>query len=105
VTVAPGRIDVEQPDPPWVLQRHVVTVTRPQPPAIGITLPPTVAIDVSWPVVKVTGDPPPPPPRVIRLAAPPQGPWRLPFPGGHPLRNMALYDLPPRAAQGQASTR
>ena len=34
---------------------------------------------------------PPPAPSVIRLAAPPQGPWRLPFPHGHPLRDPLLY--------------
>ena len=63
--------------PPRVLREHVVTITRPQPPAI---------ITVAWPTVRVTQDQPPPAPRVIRLTAPPQGPWRVPFPQGHPLR-------------------
>jgi hypothetical protein len=73
--------------PPWVLACPVVTIPRPQPPAIGITAPRTpAAITVAWPRVRVTQDQPPPAPRVIRLTAPPQGPWRLPFPQGHPLR-------------------
>ncbi len=76
--------------PPWVLQCTVVTITRPQPPAIGITLPPRAAIDVAWPRGRVAQDWPPPAPRVIRLAARPQRPARQPCPQ---LRNMAL---PPR---------
>ena len=73
--------------PPWVLTCPVVTTTRPQPPPIGITAPqPPAAITVAWPRVRVTQDQPPPAPRVIRLTAPSQGPWRVPFPQGHPLR-------------------
>ena len=73
--------------PPWTLNVPVVTITRPQPPAIGITAPRTPAvITVAWPRGRVTQDQPPPAPRVIRLTAPPQGPWRVPFPQGHPLR-------------------
>jgi hypothetical protein len=86
--------------PPWVLREHIVTVSLAQPPVVAVTLPPRAVIGVPWPPVKVTQDQPPPAPRVIALAAPPQGPWRLPLPGGHPLRNPDLYDLPPRAAQG-----
>jgi hypothetical protein len=77
--------------PPLVLQCPVVPITRPQPPAIGITAPPTLAIiTVAWPRVRVVQDQPPPAPRVIRLAARPQRPVRQPCPQ---LRNM---DLPPR---------
>ena len=78
--------------PPRVLREYVVTITRPQPPPIAITLPPTPAvITVAWPTVRVTGDRPPPAPAVVRLAARPQRPWRLAFPRGHPLRNPLLY--------------
>jgi hypothetical protein len=82
--------------PPWVLRCPVVAVTRPQPPAIGITVRTPAAITVPWPPLRVTQPCPPPAPSVIRLAARPQGPWRLPFPQGHPLRNPDLYDLPSR---------
>ena len=70
-----------------------MTITRPQPPAIAITLPPApAAIAVAWPVVRVhRGDRPPPAPRVVHLAARPQGPVRLAFPAGHPLRHPLLY--------------
>ena len=68
--------------PPWTLNVPVVTIARPQPPAVGITLPPRAAIDVPWPRCRVTQAEPPRPPRVVRLATPPQGPWRLPLPGG-----------------------
>jgi len=91
VTAAP-------PWPLWVLP--VVAVTRPQPPAIAITLPPRAAITVAWPRIRVARDQPPPAPRVIRLAAPPQGPWRLTLPNGHPLRTRWL---PPRRS-GSASS-
>jgi hypothetical protein len=68
-----------------------VTITRPRPPAIGITVPRTPAvITVAWPRVRVTRDQTPPGPRVIRLAARPQRTVRQPCPQ---LRNM---DLPPR---------
>ncbi len=78
--------------PPRVLREYVVTITRPQPPAIAITLPPApAAITVAWPRIRVTTDQPPPAPAVIRLAARPQGPWRQPLPNGHPLRNPLLY--------------
>jgi len=83
--------------PPWVLQCPVVTITRPQSPAIGVTLPPRAAIDVPWPRCRVTGAAPPPPPRVIRLAAPPQGPWRLPLPPV--LRYMLAHPLPARVVE------
>jgi hypothetical protein len=81
--------------PPWTLWvLPVVAVSLPQPPAIAITVPPALAaITVAWPRVRAAQDRPPPAPRVIRLAAPPQRPWRLPFPNGHPLRTTAL---PPR---------
>ena len=78
--------------PPRVLREYVVTITRPQPPPIAITLPPApAAITVAWPVVRVTGDRPPPAPGVVRLAARPQGPWRQPLPNGHPLRHPLLH--------------
>ena len=80
--------------PLWVLQ--VVTISRPQPAVVAASLPPRVAITARWPPRRVTQPCPPPAPRVIRPAAPPQGPWRLAIPPGHPLRNMDLYDLPPR---------
>ena len=78
--------------PPWVLACPVVTITRPQPPAISATLPPrAAAIDVPWPRIRVAQDQPPPAPRVIQLAARPQRPWRQPLPNGHPLRNPLLH--------------
>jgi hypothetical protein len=77
--------------PPWVLQCRVVTITRPQPPSIGITVPRTpAAITAAWPRGRAAQDRLPPAPRVIRLAARPQRPVRRPCPQ---LRNM---DLPPR---------
>ena len=76
--------------PPWTLSQPVVTITRPRPPAIVTTLPPRAAIDVAWPRIRVAQDQPPPAPSVVRLTAPPQRPWRLAFPRGHPLRNPLL---------------
>jgi hypothetical protein len=75
-----------------VLQCPVVTITRPQPPDIEVAVRPTpdMEVAVAWPRVRVVGDRPAPAPGVIRLAARPQGPWRLPFPQGHPLRNVVL---------------
>ena len=84
--------------PPLVLQWLVVAITRPQPPPVSITLPPSPAvIAVEWPRVRVTGAAPPCPPRVIRLAAPPQGPWRMRLPGG--LVYMLAHPIPARAAE------
>ena len=80
--------------PPLVLRWPVVEIARPQPPPVSITARAPAVVIVAWPRVRVVGDRPPPAPRMIRLAAPPQGPWRLTFPQGHPLRNMELYDLP-----------
>jgi len=77
--------------PPWVLACPVVTITRPQPPPCVVMMTQTPAIDVPWPRRQVTQAAPPPAPSVIRLAARPQGPWRLAFPNGHPLRNPLLY--------------
>jgi len=75
--------------PPWVLRCPVVTITRPQPAVVAVSLPPRVPVVLRWPPLRVTGHIPPAP-GVIRLHAPPQGPWRLPLPQGHPLRNMVL---------------
>jgi hypothetical protein len=88
--------------PPWVLACPVVAITRPQPPDIEVAVRPTPAVvTVAWPRVRVTGD------RlvhrgerVIRLPAPPQGPWRLPLPQGHPLRR--IWSPPPRAPRPPA---
>lgn len=79
--------------PPRALWREtVVTATLPQPPAIEVTVRPTPAVvTVPWPRIRVTGDQPPPAPRVVHLAARPQGPVRLAFPDGHPLRNPLLH--------------
>ena len=91
--LAPGGAEPGQAGPArpggvtWVLQ--VVTISRPQPAVVAASLPPKVAITVPWPL-RVTQPCPPPAPRVTRLAARPQGPWRLPFPQGHPLRNVVL---------------
>ena len=74
--------------PPWVLAWHVVTATLPQP-AVVARPAAEGAIDVAWPRVRVVQDQPRPAPRAVRPHAPPQGPWRLPLPQGHPLRNMA----------------
>ncbi len=63
-----------------MLQCPVVTVGRPETPAIDAPVPrPPAAITVAWPPVRVTQDRLPPPPRVAPLAVPPQGPWRLPL--------------------------
>ncbi len=63
-----------------MLSEPVVTITRPEAPAIDAPVPrPPAAITVAWPRGRVTQDRPPPPPRVVRLAVPPQGPWRLPL--------------------------
>ena len=87
----PATVQAVTAAPPWMLACSVVTVTRPRPPAIGITAPRTpAAITVAWPRGRVVQDRPPPAPRVIRLAARPQRPARQPCPQ---LRNM---DLPPR---------
>ncbi len=79
--------------PPWVLNERTVEVGWPpaEPAVVAVSLPPRAAIGVLWPRCRVSGAALPPPPRVIRLAARPQGPWRLPFPQGHPLRNPNLY--------------
>ena len=65
--------------PPWTLSVPVVAITRPRPAVVAVSLPPRVAIGVPWPRRQVTRAAPPPAPRVIRLAAPPQGPWRQPL--------------------------
>ncbi len=83
--------------PPWVLQWAVVTVTRPQPPPVSITARTPAVVTVAWPRVRVAGDRPPPAPRVIRLAAPPRGPWRLPLPPA--LRSMLADPLPARVVE------
>ena len=57
--------------PPLVLRCPVVATTRPQPPAISITLPPSPAIAVEWPRVRVTQPRMPGRPSVIRLARTP----------------------------------
>jgi hypothetical protein len=75
--------------PPWVLQCRVVTITLPQAAVVAVSLLPRVPVVLRWPPLRVTGHIPPAP-GVIRLAAPPQGPWRLPLPQGHPLRNTVL---------------
>jgi len=66
--------------PPWTLTVPVVEITRPQPPPVSITARTPAVVTVAWPRVRVVGDRPPPAPAVIKLAAPPQGPWRLPLP-------------------------
>jgi hypothetical protein len=83
--------------PPWVLACPVVTITRPPSPDIEVTVRTPAVIGVAWPPFRVARGPAPPAPGVIRLRRPPQGPWRLPLPGGHPLRNPDLYREPPRA--------
>ena len=90
--------------PPWTLNEPIVKITRPGPAIVNITRRTPTAITVAWPPVRVTGDPPPPAPGVIRLAAPPQGPWRLPLPQGHPLRNMAPPARRPVAATPASPT-
>ena len=80
--------------PPWVLACAELTITRPQPPAIDITLPPRVAIDVPWPRRQVTHATPPPAPRLIQPAVPPQGPWRMPL--AAVVRDLLASPLPPR---------
>ncbi len=69
-------------DPPWVLNCPTLTITRPQPPPIPVTLPPQAPITVPWPRYQVTAAAPPSPPGIIRLAAPPQAPRRTPLPPG-----------------------
>jgi len=81
--------------PPRVLRESVVTITAPRPMAISITVPPAPAvITVAWPTIRVTGDGPPPAPAVVRLAARPQGPWRMPLPAV--VRYVLANPLPPR---------
>ena len=82
--------------PPWVLNEPVVTVTRPQPPVTVAILPLGTVIGVPWPRCRVTGAAPPPPPRV-RLATPPQGPWRVALPPA--LRYMLAHPLPARVVE------
>ena len=83
------------PAPPRVLREYVVTITRPQPAAISITVPRTPAvITVAWPRRQVTHAAPPLPPRVVRLAAPPQGPWRVAL--APVVQAMLASPLPPR---------
>jgi hypothetical protein len=81
--------------PPRVFREHVVTATLPRPADMEVTVRPTPAVvTVAWPVVGVTQDRPPPAPSVIPPAAPRQVSWRLPLPGGHPLRS--TWVPPPR---------
>ncbi len=84
--------------PPWTLNVPVVTITRPQPAIVVVSLPPRAAIDVRWPPIRVVHPPPAPP--VIPLPAPPQGPCRVPLPLGHPLR--ITWSPPPRAPRPPA---
>lgn len=94
--------------PPLVLRCPVVAITRTQPPPVSITARTPAAVTVAWPRVRVAGDrlvggefsplaafTSPPAPRVIRLAAPPRGPWRVPLPPA--LRDMLARPLPARA--------
>ncbi len=81
--------------PPWVLNEHVVAITRPQPPAIVVvTLPQPPPITVAWPRGRVVQDQPPPAPRVVRLAAPPQRTVRQPL--APVVQAMLASPLPPR---------
>ena len=69
--------------PPFVLNERVVTITRPQPPPISVTLPLDCTLSAPWPPRQVArAEPPRPLPErdVIRLATPPQGPWRWRLP-------------------------
>jgi hypothetical protein len=94
---------------PLVLQWPVVAVTRPQPPPVSVTARTPAVVTVAWPRVRVGsnvtgpvvgfiksgfGDRPPPAPAVIRPAARPQGPWRLPLPRA--LSDMLAHPLPAR---------
>ena len=81
--------------PPLVLRCPVVAITRTQPPPVSITARTPAVVTVAWPRVRVVGDRPPPAPRVIRLAAPPRGPWRVSLPPA--LRDMLAHPLPARA--------
>jgi hypothetical protein len=65
-------------EPPWVLACPVV-ITRPRPPVVAVSLVPQGTIGVPRPRVRVVQDRPPPAPAVVRLAARPQGPWRVPL--------------------------
>lgn len=76
-----GRLD-HLVSPPLVLSERVVSITRPQPPPISVSLPVRAVIDVGWPRCQVTRLEPPRPlvkPDAIRLPAPPQGPRRQPL--------------------------
>ena len=77
--------------PPWTLNQPTVTATLPRPAVVAVSLPPRAAIGVPWPRRQVTQAAPPPAPAVVHLAARPQGPRRLAFPDGHPLRHPLLY--------------
>ena len=91
-------MEAEVTRPPWTLTVPVVDVRLPgAEPAVEATLPPRAAIDVPWPRCRVTGSAPPRPPRVIRLAAPPRGPWRVPL--APALRFMLAHPLPARAVE------
>lgn len=79
---------------PWTLNVPVVEITRPQPAAVAVSLPPRAAITVRWPPLRVTGPPLPPAPGVIHLAARPQGPRRQPL--APVLRYMLASPPPPR---------
>jgi hypothetical protein len=78
--------------PPWVLACPAVAITRPRPPAIGITARTPAVITAARPRVRVTQDRPPLAAPVIHLASRPQGPWRMPLP---PVLR-AMLEVPPR---------
>ena len=69
----------------------VVTAALPRPAVVAVSLP-TMTRRLRA-VAPAPGHPaaPPPAPAVVHLAARPQGPVRLAFPAGHPLRNPLLY--------------
>jgi hypothetical protein len=84
--------------PPWTLNVPVVTITRPQPAVVAVSLATQVPITVRWPPRRVIQPRLPPAPRVIRRPVAPQGP--VPLPGGHPLRRP--WSPPPRAPRPPA---
>ena len=81
-------------EPPWTLNEPVATVTLPLEAAVQIAQRAAEPVEIEWPRVRVTQDQPPPAPPVVRLAAPPQGPWRMPLPPV--LRHLLAGPLPPR---------
>jgi hypothetical protein len=98
----PDRLAAEAvtPAPPWVLTEPIISVARPEPPPIEVTVRTPAAITVPWPPGRRVKNEPAPPPAAILLRRLPQGPWRWTLPAA--TAALLAGPLPPRAPRPPA---